>query len=203
MPAWMGPLALIVGIVFLLLWAVGGWYATAYAVGAGYDWHGLPTLFLVGLILLLLYFPLNWWRTMEDRSQAGRRRRLRRRGGGRLACRSTAAGSTQPTDRARCCSPRTADRTSRRGRSRKRPPSPDPGPSRSSRSRRSTAPSSACRTRGSCRTSRSSTSASGGSSGDPRAPAARHRMRTGRSRRRAGAKKLAADRARPGRAGRS
>ena len=42
-----------------------------YAVGAGYDWHGLPTLFLIGLILLLLYFPLNWWRGMEDRTAGG------------------------------------------------------------------------------------------------------------------------------------
>jgi amino acid transporter len=68
MPAWMGPVGLILGIAFLFLWAVGGWYATQYAVGAGYDWHGLPSLFLIGLILLLLYFPLNWWRRMEDRA---------------------------------------------------------------------------------------------------------------------------------------
>ena len=68
MPAWMGPVGLIVGVALLILWAVGGWYATQYAVGAGYDWHGLPTLFLIGLLLLLLYFPLNWWRKMEDRS---------------------------------------------------------------------------------------------------------------------------------------
>ena len=68
MPAWMGPVGLIVGVALLILWAVGGWYATQYAVGAGYDWNGLPTLFLIGLLLLLLYFPLNWWRKMEDRS---------------------------------------------------------------------------------------------------------------------------------------
>jgi len=52
-------------------WAVGGWNATQYAVGAGYDWNGLPTLFLIGLILLLLYFPLYWWRKMEDKSSGG------------------------------------------------------------------------------------------------------------------------------------
>jgi amino acid transporter len=68
MPAWMGPLALLMGILFLLLWLVGGWYATAYAVGAGYDWNGLPTLFFGGLFLLILYFPLTWWRAMEDRA---------------------------------------------------------------------------------------------------------------------------------------
>ncbi len=68
MPAWMGPVGLVMGIGFLLLWAVGGWYATEFAVGTGYDWQGLPTLFLIGIILLLLYFPLTWWRSMEDRS---------------------------------------------------------------------------------------------------------------------------------------
>ncbi|MGL6278018.1 MAG: APC family permease [Gaiella sp.] len=60
MPRWMGPIGLIVGVGLLILWAVGGWYATQYAVGAGYDWYGLPTLFLIGLILLALYFPLYW-----------------------------------------------------------------------------------------------------------------------------------------------
>lgn len=68
MPAWMGPLGLVIGVGFLLLWLVGGWYATEYAVGAGYDWKGLPTLFFGGLFLLLLYFPLTWWRLMEDRA---------------------------------------------------------------------------------------------------------------------------------------
>ena len=68
MPAWMGPVALVTGILFLLLWLVGGWYATQYAVGTGYDWNGLPTLFFGGLFLLLLYFPLTWWRGMEDRA---------------------------------------------------------------------------------------------------------------------------------------
>ena len=68
MPLWMGPAGLVVGIGFLLLWAIGGWYATQYAVGTGYDWHGIPTLFLFGLIALLMYFPLNWWRRMEDRA---------------------------------------------------------------------------------------------------------------------------------------
>lgn len=68
MPVWFGPLGLATGVGFLLLWVVGGWYATEQAVGTGYDWKGIPTLFAFGLILLLLYFPLNWWRRMEDRS---------------------------------------------------------------------------------------------------------------------------------------
>lgn len=63
MPAIMGPLGLFVGILLLLLWAIGGYYAADYAVGAGYRW-----LYWIGLILLALYFPLNWWRNLEDRS---------------------------------------------------------------------------------------------------------------------------------------
>jgi amino acid transporter len=63
MPVWMGPLGLIVGVGFLLLWAIGGYYAADYAVGTGYRW-----LYWVGLVLLALYFPLNWWRQLEDRS---------------------------------------------------------------------------------------------------------------------------------------
>jgi hypothetical protein len=63
MPRAFGPLGLIVGIVGLLLWAVGGYYAADYAVGPGYRW-----LYWIGLILVALYFPLYWWRMLEDRS---------------------------------------------------------------------------------------------------------------------------------------
>ena len=63
MPMWMGPLGLAVGVAFLLLWAIGGYFAADYAVGTGYRW-----LYWIGLILLALYFPLNWWRKMEDRA---------------------------------------------------------------------------------------------------------------------------------------
>jgi len=63
MPRSFGPLGLLVGIVGLLLWAVGGYYAADYAVGPGYRW-----LYWVGLILVALYFPLYWWRMLEDRS---------------------------------------------------------------------------------------------------------------------------------------
>ncbi len=62
MPAWMGPLAIVIGVAELLLWAVGGYYAADYAVGAGFRW-----LFWVGLILLALYVPLYLWRQAEDR----------------------------------------------------------------------------------------------------------------------------------------
>ena len=36
MPPAFGPLALIVGVVGLVLWAIGGYYAADYVVGAGY-----------------------------------------------------------------------------------------------------------------------------------------------------------------------
>ena len=62
MPRWLGPAGLAIGIGLLLLWAVGGYYAADYAVGTGYRW-----LYWVGLGLLALYFPLNWWRKLEDR----------------------------------------------------------------------------------------------------------------------------------------
>jgi len=63
MPTIMGPLGLVVGVGFLLLWAIGGYYAADYAVGEGFRW-----LYWIGLILLALYFPLNWFRRLEDRS---------------------------------------------------------------------------------------------------------------------------------------
>lgn len=66
MPRFFGPLGLILGVAGLLLWAIGGYYAADYAVGSGYRW-----LYWIGLILLVLYFPLNWWRKMEDRATDG------------------------------------------------------------------------------------------------------------------------------------
>ena len=66
MPQAFGPLALIVGIIGMLLWAIGGYYAADYVVGTGYRW-----LYWIGLILLVLYFPLYWWRTLEDKAAGG------------------------------------------------------------------------------------------------------------------------------------
>jgi amino acid transporter len=66
MPRAFGPLGLIVGVIGLLLWAIGGYYAADYAVGPGYRW-----LYWIGLILLALYFPLYWWRMLEDRAAGG------------------------------------------------------------------------------------------------------------------------------------
>ena len=62
MPAIMGPVAIILGIAGLLLWAIGGYYSADYAVGPGYRW-----LYWVGLILLALYVPLHLWRRVEDK----------------------------------------------------------------------------------------------------------------------------------------
>jgi amino acid transporter len=64
MPAWMGPAAILLGALGLLLWVVGGYYAADYAVGAGFRW-----LYWVGLLLLALYAPLVFWRRVEDRSK--------------------------------------------------------------------------------------------------------------------------------------
>ena len=62
MPRIMGPFAILFGVLGLILWIVGGYYAADYAVGSGYRW-----LFWVGLILLALYVPLHLWRRIEDK----------------------------------------------------------------------------------------------------------------------------------------
>ena len=62
MPRIMGPFAILFGVLGLILWLVGGYYAADYAVGEGYRW-----LFWVGLILLALYVPLHLWRRLEDK----------------------------------------------------------------------------------------------------------------------------------------
>ena len=62
MPRIMGPFAILFGVLGLILWMVGGYYAADYAVGSGYRW-----LFWVGLILLALYVPLHLWRRLEDK----------------------------------------------------------------------------------------------------------------------------------------
>ena len=62
MPSWFGPLGFILGVALFLLWVIGGYVASDYAVGPGYQW-----LYWVGLILLAVYFPLYFWRMSEDR----------------------------------------------------------------------------------------------------------------------------------------
>jgi amino acid transporter len=62
MPGWMWPVALVIGVVFLFLWVVGGYFAADYAVGAGHR-----GLYWFGLLLLALWFPLYAWRRFEDK----------------------------------------------------------------------------------------------------------------------------------------
>jgi amino acid transporter len=62
MPGWMTPLAMILGVGLLLLWAVGGYLSPKYAAGTNQQW-----LWYFGLFLLVLYVPLYMWRKAEDR----------------------------------------------------------------------------------------------------------------------------------------
>jgi amino acid transporter len=66
MPNWMSPLAMVLGIGLLIIWAIGGYLAPQYVVGTHEKW-----LWLVGLLLLVLYVPLYWWRMAEDRRMGG------------------------------------------------------------------------------------------------------------------------------------
>jgi amino acid transporter len=66
MPNWMSPLAMVLGIGLLIIWAIGGYLAPLYVVGTHERW-----LWLVGLLLLVLYVPLYWWRMAEDRHMGG------------------------------------------------------------------------------------------------------------------------------------
>ncbi len=60
--AWAAPLALVIGVVFLFCWAYGGYFAADYQVAAD-----KRILFFIGLALLALWFPLYWWRQMENK----------------------------------------------------------------------------------------------------------------------------------------
>ncbi len=62
MPNWMGPLAMVLGVGLLLIWAIGGYLSPQYVVGKKQVW-----LWIVGLILLALYVPLYYWRLSEDK----------------------------------------------------------------------------------------------------------------------------------------
>jgi amino acid transporter len=62
MPNWMSPLAMILGVGLLAIWAVGGYLSPKYVVGTNQQW-----LWYVGLLLLVLYVPLYLWRLAEDR----------------------------------------------------------------------------------------------------------------------------------------
>ncbi len=59
---WAAPVALVIGVVFLFVWAYGGYFAADYQVGAD-----KRILFWIGLVLLALWFPLYWWREAENK----------------------------------------------------------------------------------------------------------------------------------------
>lgn len=63
MPGWMAYAALIVGILFLVLWLVGGYVASDYGVGPD-----RRELFWIGLFIIALYIPLYWWRRAQERA---------------------------------------------------------------------------------------------------------------------------------------
>jgi amino acid transporter len=63
MPGWLAYPALIIGVLYLVLWLVGGYVASDYAVGPD-----RRELFWIGLIVIALYFPLYWWRRAQERA---------------------------------------------------------------------------------------------------------------------------------------
>ncbi len=63
MPAWVSPLALVVGVFFLFTWIYGGWKSPEFVVADTSKQY----LFWLGLGLLAVYFPMYWWRTQEDK----------------------------------------------------------------------------------------------------------------------------------------
>jgi amino acid transporter len=60
--SWAAPLALLIGVAFLFLWVYGGYNAADYAVATG-----RRDLYFIGLFLLALWFPLYWWRQLENK----------------------------------------------------------------------------------------------------------------------------------------
>ncbi len=61
LPGFVQYLALVAGILGLVIWVYGGYFAADYAVGADQRW-----LFFLGIALLSLYLPLYWWRQKMD-----------------------------------------------------------------------------------------------------------------------------------------
>ena len=62
MPAFFAPLALLIGVAWLFVWAYGGYFAADYQVGPD-----KRILFFIGLFVLALWFPLYGWRQMENK----------------------------------------------------------------------------------------------------------------------------------------
>jgi amino acid transporter len=62
LPEWMKYVALGLAFLYFFVWAVG---IPACAIEGCQPGGG--KMFLIGVIVVLLYFPLNWWRRSEDR----------------------------------------------------------------------------------------------------------------------------------------
>ena len=62
LPEWMKYVALVIAALYFIVWAVG---IPACAI-EGCQLGG-GKMFVIGVIIVLLYFPLNWWRRVEDR----------------------------------------------------------------------------------------------------------------------------------------
>jgi len=58
----MSPLAMVLGVGLLAIWAVGGYLSPKYVVGTNQQW-----LWYVGLLLLVLYVRSTCGRVSEDR----------------------------------------------------------------------------------------------------------------------------------------
>ncbi len=59
---WAAPVALVIGVLFLFVWAYGGYFASDYQVAAD-----KRILFWIGIGLTALWFPLYWWRQAENK----------------------------------------------------------------------------------------------------------------------------------------
>ncbi len=68
MPAWMSPVALVIGVFFLFCWVYGGFYSADFILGDPSKRY----LFWLGLGLLALYFPLYAWRMADDKRRASK-----------------------------------------------------------------------------------------------------------------------------------
>jgi amino acid transporter len=62
LPEWMKYVAVALAVLYFIVWAVG---IPACAI-EGCQLGG-GKMFLIGVFVVLLYFPLNWWRRSEDR----------------------------------------------------------------------------------------------------------------------------------------
>lgn len=62
LPTWAKWVALGIAVTFTFIWAYGGWQSPRLVVGENSE-----RLFFLGLVILLAYLPLYWWRAYTDR----------------------------------------------------------------------------------------------------------------------------------------